>query len=241
MRWYQASLTAAVAMLVVSAAMAQNRNFDQQQQQQPQQQQGQFAEQGQPGMNLSDRQIATWLSVENHGEIAAAQLAEQHAHNQQVKDLAREMVKQHTDYGQQLTRFAGGMAAAGTSQPGANQTAGQPANQTLTSSTTNPSGAPTGQAGMNQGLNFVAVIQQIGQQCQQSLSRELGEAQGAEFDQCFVGQQIGAHRRMIDTLRVLRQYASPQLQQVLAQGEQTAQHHLDQYKQLLKTLEPKRS
>ncbi|HEY5313081.1 MAG TPA: DUF4142 domain-containing protein [Pirellulales bacterium] len=240
MRWLSASFTAALGFVFVSAALAQNQNFGQQQQPQ----QGQAAAQGQAGGSINDRQIATWLSVENHGEIAVAKLAEQHAHNKQVKDLAREMVKQHTDFGQQLMRFAGGMATAETNQPGAQQTVGQPANQTLTSSTTNLPGATGGQAdmaGMHQGLNFVAVIQQIGQQGRQSLSRELGETQGAEFDEAFVGQQIGAHRRLLDTLHVLRQYASPQLQQVLAQGEQTSQHHLDQYKQLMKTFESKRS
>lgn len=246
MRCFRASLTAAVALLVVSTAMAQNRNFDQRPGQQPaerqlqqgQPQQQQFSTGGQASANLNDMQIAAWLSAGNRGEIAAGHLAEQHATNQQVRDLAKEMIKQHTDFGQHLMRFAGGMAnqQAGTQQ----QVAGQPANQTLTSSVTGQAGT-VGQSGTSQGLNFIAVIQQMDQNREQALSRDLGEKHGAEFDKCYVGQQIGAHMEMLDKIRVLRQYASPQLQQVLAQGEQTTQHHLDQFKQVMKSLESNRS
>ena len=257
MKRIHAVLAAAVCVLGVSVASAQNQNFEQAQQQQ---QQGQAAAQAMT--SLSDMQIAAWLSVVNHGEVALGQLAENHAKSQQVKDLAREMVQKHTDFGQQLARFAGSLGNMqagqqfGAQQQVAGQAAGQqatgqqpaaqhPANpqaggqqniQTLTSSTTNPP-AFAGQVANAGGLNFIAAIQQIGTQCEQSLARELGEYQGAHFDKAYVGQQIGGHLDMIAKIRVLRQYASPQLQQVLAQGEQDAHHHLEQFKQLMKSLE----
>jgi hypothetical protein len=132
-----------------------------------------------------------------------------------------------------------GIVQQGAVQQGAQQAGQQPANQTLTASVTNLPGSAV-QAGTNQGLNFIAVIRQMDQQREQQLTRELGEKHGAEFDNCYVGQQIGAHMEMLDKIRVLRQYASPQLQQVLAQGEQTTQQHLDQFKHLMKSLESKR-
>lgn len=256
MRCLKASMTAAVALLAVSVAMAQNQNFGQNQgqQQQGQQQQGQAA-QGQSYGNLSDMQIAAWLLVGNHEEIVASQLAEQRASSQKVKDLARQMGQQHSDLVQHLMQFAGPLASPAMAQAGQagaqaaqqnpqgqqlggrQQAGGQQGQgfQALTSSTTGQAG------GQSQGLNFVTVIQQIGQQCEQSLSQDLSQKQGAEFDKCFVGQQITAHMQMLDKLRVLRQYASPQLQQVLAQGEQATQHHLDQLKSEMKSLESSRS
>ena len=268
MRRMYVSVPVAVCLLSVSAAFAQNQNFGQTQQQ-PGQQQGQFAGQDQTAANPSDMQIAAWLLVGNHEEVALAKLAQQHAHSQKVKDIAREMDEQHMQFIGQLHRFTGARAETigaqqnagqqfgsqqagaqqpavqqpGAEQPGARQSvagqavAGQPANQTLTSSITNNPNA----TGMGQGLNFVAVIQQMGQQCEQSLAREMSEYQGAEFDKAYAGQQIGAHLAMLTKLRVLRQHASPQLQQVLAQGEKTTQHHLDQFKQLMKSLESDKS
>lgn len=294
MRRFYTSLAAAVALLVVSTAMAQNQNLQnyrgQNQAQGQGQGAGQIGGQAQAGGNLSDMQIAAWLLVGNHEEIVLSQFGEQHAHSQKVKDLAREFEQKHTQLAEQLMHFAGPLASPDMAQAGAagqgsqnpqagavgapNQAgqqfgqqaagqqaagqqfagqqpgvpgqagtpgqpgvAGQPAAgnfQTLTSAT-------TGQPGIAQGLNFTMVLQQIGQQCEQSTTQDLGKEQGAKFDKCFVGQQIGAHMGMLAKLRVLKQYASPQLQQILAQGEQTTEHHLQQLKDEMKNLESKHS
>jgi hypothetical protein len=51
-----------------------------------------------------------------------------------------------------------------------------------------------------------------------------------------MGQQIAAHMKVVDELKVLRNYASQDLQQSLDKELQTAQHHLQMAKQIEKQL-----
>ena len=41
-------------------------------------------------------------------------------------------------------------------------------------------------------LDWVSIHKQIGQQCLESTKKELSSKQGGDFDQCFIGQQVGA-------------------------------------------------
>ena len=82
------------------------------------------------------------------------------------------------------------------------------------------------------GLDWVAVKKQIGQRCLQSTRQELSQKSAEEFDRCFMGQQIVAHMKVVDELKVLRNYASDQLRQSLDKELQTAEHHLQMAKQI---------
>src|SRR5205814_4912785 len=128
------------------------------------------------------------------------------AQNEEVRQFAEQMVKEHTPGAQEMQRLAGNLAS-------------QPAQQ------------PSQQGGQG-GLDWISVKKQIGQQCLASVKQELSQKQGADFDQCFMGQQIGAHIKVIDELKVLRNYASQDLQQKLDKELQTAQHHLQMAKQI---------
>jgi predicted outer membrane protein len=220
-RMFVPGLSLALLVCGISTVSAQNvagqqaGQFGQQQQQTGQQQ---------PQVTLADQQIAACLLVGNQGEIALAQLAEQKAKHKDVKEAAKQMVEDHTKLVHELNRWAGRWA--NNQQAGAGQVP-----QVQTGQFQN------GQPMADQGLDFVAIHQQIGQQCLESAKREFNEKQGDEFDKCYIGQQIGAHMHMLDTLKVVRQHASPQFAQVLAQGEQTTQKHLDHLKHIMKELE----
>jgi len=82
------------------------------------------------------------------------------------------------------------------------------------------------------GLDWISVKKQIGQQCLTSTRQELSQKSASDFDQCFMGQQIVAHMKVVDELKVLRNYASQDLQQTLDKELQTAQHHLQMAKQI---------
>lgn len=84
------------------------------------------------------------------------------------------------------------------------------------------------------GLNFVRIKQQLGQQCLTSAQQELEQKDGEEFDMCFIGIQIAKHMEMLDTLKVFSRYASPQLDELIEQAEQSTQEHLDHAKELIK-------
>src|SRR5205823_3852934 len=82
---------------------------------------------------------------------------------------------------------------------------------------------------------------QIGEQCLASVKQELGAKQGIDLDKCFMGQQIGAHLKVVDELKVLRNYASGQLRETLDKELQMAQTHLQQAKQIEQQLKDRPS
>jgi predicted outer membrane protein len=190
------------------------------------------------GANSADSQLAGCLIVDNQGEIALGKLAEQKSQNNDVKQFAQKMVQEHGQFMQKLEQFA----AAGNQTD--NMTAGQlPAvavqqqaagmtDRGLTGATTQPMGG--------QGLNFVQLKQQIGQKCLQMTQRDLEQKDAAQFDKCYIGQQIGAHVEVLATLEVFRNQASPELAAVLDKGIETTKTHLEHAQQLAKSLDQQR-
>ena len=214
------ALCVGMAALATAQTVGQNN--------QPQQTGQSFpAEQGQA---YTDAQIAAVLNVGNQEELAISRLAEQKASNQDVKDIARDMVKAHSQLWQQLNQVA---AAGGLGTQTAEEQ--RPAQTQQTQRQTQQARQQQTMAGG--GLNFVAIAEQMGQECTKSLTREFQDKQGAHFDKAYVGWSIGAHMQMMGKLKVLRNYASPQLQTLLAQAEQETQSHLDHFKKLMHSLE----
>jgi predicted outer membrane protein len=168
------------------------------------------------GVHLTDEQLANWLLVDNRAEIQLARIAQERASCEEVQDFAKRMIDDHAEMVEKLQRFA----STGRNSHAATQNGQQAA----------------GQGGE---LNFVRLKQQLGQQCVTSAERELEEKEGEEFDKCFMGMQIGLHMHMLDTLKVFSRYASPQLDEVIEDGEQATQEHLDKAKELMKDHEGK--
>jgi predicted outer membrane protein len=175
----------------------------------------------QAGANSADSQLAGCLIVDNQGEIALGKLAEQKTQNNEVKQFAQMMVKDHTDFMQKLERFA-----AGQEQNAAAQS--NPAMQNMTSAT-----QPMG----SQPLNLATLKQQIGQKCLEMTQRELENRDGAQFDMCYIGQQVGAHVAVLAELEVFRNQASPELASLLDKGIETTKTHLEHAKTIAKSLE----
>jgi len=174
-------------------------------------QQTQLTQAGQQGQGSSgDQQIAACVYGECHNEIEIAKLAESKAQNQEVRDFAQRMVRDHSPGCQQMQKLAGDLAAD-HSQPHS------------------AAGATRSESG---GLDWISIKKQIGQQCLASTKQELSAKSSGEFDQCFMGQQIGAHMKVVDELKVLRNYASSDLQQKLDKELQMAQQHLQLAKQI---------
>ena len=96
-------------------------------------------------------------------------------------------------------------------------------------------------AEMRGGNPILALHEQIKEQCAQSAIAALREKQGEEFDHAFMHLQVMAHMGMLDTLKIAQPQATGELQQVLQQGQQTTQQHLDEAKQLLAQLDSQRA
>jgi len=96
-------------------------------------------------------------------------------------------------------------------------------------------------AQMSKGLPFLQVKQQMAEQCLQTAKRELDSKQPDEIDRCFMTHQVFGHTAMLDALTVLQNYASPELRPIIEEATQTTRQHLEQAKQLLKTVEAERT
>jgi predicted outer membrane protein len=209
----------------------------------------------------SDQTIATILAIGNQKEVAMARLAESKIQNPDVRNFAETLVRDHTQFLTKLTQF-GGYAGFSGQEPASLRTgvnAGQPSPLTQSIAQTNvqsiaPPAQPAGQAQlqvgqqpqllpgnqpmpMNRGqLDFVSIKRQIAQACIASAEKDLDAKKPFEAEMDYVGTQIVAHKEMLETMKVLRQYASAELQPVIDQGIQTTQTHLQHAEKLVKSL-----
>jgi predicted outer membrane protein len=175
--------------------------------------------------------IVGCLLSKNKAEVEINEFAEQQAQNPEVKEFARQMVQDHQKLVQELQQLAskhGGQVADRTrskTSPDATRQADANA-RTL--------GAANSNSAVDQ---LMALEQQITKQCTQALRDELQQKQGAEFDMCYIGSQIGAHMQMAAALEVLAQQGPDQIQQVAQKAQPIVQQHLDHAKNLAKQLE----
>ncbi|WP_428304351.1 DUF4142 domain-containing protein [Lacipirellula sp.] len=176
------------------------------------------AENAQAAGDLS-QQIASCLVLGNQEEVAIAEIAQKHAEHPEVKKFAAHMVEQHqqamTKLEQAVPQVAG--LTLGTADWQARQ-----------------QGEAAGKAGDSPELELAKAIKQ---QCLVLTQKEMEGKQGAEFDKCYIGQQIGAHVGMLAQLQGSKSFANPQLQAVIVEGEQMATKHLEEAKKIMAELE----
>jgi putative membrane protein len=175
---------------------------------------GQFAQRpqtGQPGQaGSSDQEIAALIHGACRNEIEIAKLGEQKAQSQDVKQFAEKMVRDHSPGCEEMQRLAGSLA----------------------NSTQQRGGEAAGREGQGGRLDWLSIHQQIADQCLTTVKNELSKKSTQDFDECFMGQQIGAHIAVVDKLKVLRNYASNDLRQKLDKELQTAESHLQMAQQI---------
>lgn len=144
------------------------------------------------------------------------------------------------------TSRSGAGGTAGANSTSASGTAGSTASSGAgrnsgTSATAGSSGAggTTGGAGASSGQDQQAIqlAHQIKQECLNLTQQQLAEKQGADFDKGYMAQQVAAHVSMLAELRGSKNFAGSQLQEIISQGEQMTQQHLDQAKQIVMQLD----
>jgi predicted outer membrane protein len=240
-RW-KTLIAMSAGLLLVGVVLAQDPAQRLREQQQPGQPGAAAAQPGQPGAQPGartggslDSHLAQCLTMDNQHEIAIAEIAKQRSKDNDVKQFADKLVQDHTQFLQQLARFAGNQPGAAGGQPGEARTyerTGQPGQPAA--------GQPGAAMAAMQGgqPNFLALKQQIGKRALELTKNELEKKEGVEFDKCFVGEQIGSHIWVLATLEVFKdQQVSPDLRSAIEKGIQTTQEHLDQAKKLADNLE----
>lgn len=215
-------------------------------QQQQQQQRTQQA-------RLSDSDLAAALILANRKEIAISEMAAEKADNDQVKEFAKKMVQDHQQFAQELERFtqtAGISSEQLTLDAGASGDRRQAAQDRPQADTADPQGAQdrtrrqaarpelnrSATAGQG-GVEFVTLTHELAKESLQSIKKDLDEKSGAEFDQCYVFGQVMGHMHMADTLKVISNHASAQLQQTVEKGHQKTKEHLEEAKKLAKEVD----
>ena len=81
---------------------------------------------------------------------------------------------------------------------------------------------------------MIELKQELGQQHVATLKAELEGLEGAQFDRCYMGHQLVAHMKMLDTLKVFKEHASPELAQVIQAGIDTTADHLKHARAMMK-------
>lgn len=202
---------------------------------------------------ISDRFLAGWLVIANQSEIELAQLAEQHAKNDEVKQFAQQMIQEHQQLLSALQPISGldvsrsraddaREKSSGNPRPGTDKSApqrpGQPRDQNAPGDATSRTDAGRASGVHDTSSNSHAEIlnlkQEIAQKCLATFREQA--TQGGDFDKMFIGQQLMAHYSALDTMEVFQSRASGELRQVIGQGIPVVRKHLEHAKQIMQKL-----
>jgi predicted outer membrane protein len=197
-----------------------------------------------------DGNIASCLILGSQNEIAAAKLAESKAEAEEVRAFAKAMDEDHQRFIAQWEKFAvnhyrhrEARDIGEVRDRGVVRDRGAAAVKGRVATNRNPAAEETREVGAKEAgehhahmAKFMTIREEIADQCRASLTRELDSKQGKEFDECFMGMQIGFHMMLVDELTVLAKHASPELRTVLQKDLAMAQKHFDNAKQIMNDL-----
>lgn len=184
-----------------------------------------------------DQAIASCLALGNQEEVALAEFAKDKVKNDRVKQFADTMQKQHKEALQKLQQIAPATAEIKLSDSSGAASVGQ-SGRIQSGQFTNQTGQAGGQpVGGGMQMQMLALQRQMAQECLKLTKEELGKHDGADFDRCYMGQQMGAHVGMLAKLRASESFASGQLKSAINEMAQTTEHHLEMAKKITKDLE----
>ena len=192
----------------------------------------------------ADQQIAALLFGCARNEVEISKLAEEKAASEEVRNFAAMMVKDHTPGMEKLQQLAGPLVSAhAPGTPGAavkkeevreevRREPAAPRARVVVEERTTVETRPAG-------FDWVSIHRQIADQCLASTKAEFQKKEGAEFDHCFMGEQIMAHAKTLDELKVLRNYAGPELRKDIDETTLMATRHLGEAKKIAESLQGK--
>ena len=204
-----------------------------------------------------DNQLAHCLAIDNWVEIEVAKFAAGKAQSDEAKRFAETVQKEHLQFVTRLKEvepkidaFLSRDAKHADRKSDLNQGNVDPtAKEAGRERQVNP--LPVGQqADSRRELNgsanreslarenadgspMLKIKQEVAETCVGTITQELETKSAAEFDRCFLGYQVGAHLRMLDTLKVFERHASPGLAKTIGEATEMTQEHLVQAKKLL--------
>ena len=202
----------------------------------------------------ADHAFATCVALGNQEEVALGQIGTKKAEHEEVKKFAAMLVADHHKYLTKLQKFAPeatkpgylDATSADTREVRNTDARNTDKNAVQQAAATEQSGAdakiqPT--AGTRDGdkdkahVKMAQVEREVALECLKSSKEKLDSKTGAEFDKCFMGQQIAMHAGMRAKLIVFQRHASPELAEVLAAGQKKTEEHLAMAEEIMKSLD----
>lgn len=89
-----------------------------------------------------------------------------------------------------------------------------------------------GEDAENTGLAFVELKRQLGDRFVESMKTEMEKSENV--DQAYLGFEVAANMKLLDTMQVAKQHASPELKLVLDEGIRTTKNQLEEARRLMK-------
>jgi hypothetical protein len=191
-------------------------------------------------IQLDERTLASCVAIANQKEVAITQFAKEKLKDEDVKEFAEMIIKDHQAFLEKLQKFtpeAGRNNSFASDNSSGVKQAGGPA--TGTNRVQQTSGQQ-GQRTQGQGVDAVQLHREVAQECLASAKKKLTE-DDAKIDKCFLGMQAAAHMGMLDHLKVLQRHTSGELNKLLADASETTQKHLDKAEALMKGLKDEKS
>jgi predicted outer membrane protein len=232
-----------VAVLGLASGALAQRN-DANTRQDPQGQSNPTAAQpGQIGQPILDQMAAEGILQMNKGEIELANFALKHTQNEEVRKFAQSIVTDQTNLNNQLQRFVSEQGAGQRGNLPGGTSATQPATPgTPAAQPVRDSAGPTAQAGAAPGdsswkaMSIDTIRRDVANQVAASIERELAQYQGSDFDRAYVGQQFWGHVVFVASAKAGAKHLSNDLRQVVEQGAQMGEKHLDECRKLIRDL-----
>lgn len=191
--------------------------------------------------------LAAWLASCNDAEVQLGQLAVEKAENQQVKEFAQKMVDEHTQLLGQLEQFIPGgqgqtRGQTSATDPNRSRNPDQPAQPRVTDRPRDTAGQREGAARETVGSGgphdeLMQIAKKAGERKLQMTKSLLEEKQGAEFDMCFMGQQIFAHIGLLSELEAMQGSGTEEFQQLVTKARQSTDAHFKHAMDIAKSLD----
>jgi len=197
------------------------------------QQEGRRGRAGQSVDERFDMHVADCLILGNQEEIALLKFGAERTKSDRIKEAAEMMVKDHEKAISELREFASPQHANDNLtayQGGTNDGAATREARKV------PAEGDDAQAtgGRNTLMSKMHQMAKRGhEQCLILNREELTKYEGDEFDQAFLGQQLGAHIGMLAKLKAAQEETSPELSKWTVKAQETTKKHKDHLEKLM--------
>jgi predicted outer membrane protein len=197
---------------------------------------GRRGRQGETAGNRFDSHVADCLILGNQEEIALLKFGMERTKSDQVKELAQSMIKDHEKAISELREFASPQHA--NVELTADESSGRDVASTREARKVpaEADNAPA-QGGQNNLLSKMhRMAKRSHEQCLTLSREELSKYKGHEFDQAFLGQQLGAHIGMLAKLKAAQEETSGELSSWTGKAQETTKKHKDHLEKLMNDL-----